>query len=153
MPVDQAALQSAQQYAQDHSEAWLTLRCLEALAELALVAGDADGCITHADQLLALASRGNLRELIGQAHRLRGLAWFAGNAYDSARQELTLALTQAGQIGCIRLAWQCHRALARAAAAFGDEADKNDSEARALHCQIVDSLRGSGLTANLEAAQ
>src|SRR5665647_681068 len=66
---DQAALQAAWQYAQDHSEAWLTLRCLEALAEWALANGDAEGCITQADQLLALASRGDLRELTGQAHR------------------------------------------------------------------------------------
>ena len=153
MPGDRAALQAAQQYAQDHSEAWLTLRCLEALAESALANGDAHGCITYADQLLSLASRGDLRELIGQAHRLRGLAWLAARAHETAWKELTLAVTVAEQIGRVRLAWECHRALARAAAALGDGNGKDNGEARAREIadQIVKNLRGSGLTANLEA--
>ena len=153
--IDRAALLTAAQYSQDHSEAWLTLRCLEALAESALANGDADGCITYADQLLALAARGDMRELIGQAHRLRGLAWLAVNAHESARTELALGLRLAEQIGRVRLAWQCHRALARAAAALGDEIGKNNSEARAraLADQMVDSLHGSGLTASLEVDQ
>lgn len=152
-PIDQAAMQAALQYSQDHSEAWLTLRCLEALAEVALVAGEADGCITRADQLLALAARGDMREMIGQAHRLRGLAWLAVNAYESAREELTLAVTLAEQIGHVRLACECHRALARAAAAFGDARSECSNQARAgeLAAQIVASLRGSGLTANWAA--
>lgn len=155
MPVDRAPLQAAQQYAQDHSEAWLTLRCLEALAELALAHGDADRCITYANQLLALAARGDMREMIGQAHRLRGLAWLAAHAYEAARQELTLAVTLAEQIGRIRLAWDCHCALARTAAARGDEEGREDrlARARALADQIADSLSGSGLTANWAAGQ
>lgn len=154
IPCDQAALQAARQYAQDHSEPWLTLRCLEALAELALANGDALGCITHADQLLSLASRGDLRELIGQAHRLRGVAWLAVNAYESAWKELTLAVMLAEQIGRVRLAWDCHSALAWVAAAVGDGAGKNNSEARArtIAEQIVTDLGGSGLTSNLTSA-
>jgi len=102
----------------------LTLRCLEVLAELALANGDVDGCITHADQLLALATRGDMRALVGQAHRLRGLAWLAVNAFESAQNELTLAVTLAEQTGRGRLAWECHGALARVAAALGDGAGK-----------------------------
>jgi tetratricopeptide (TPR) repeat protein len=153
LPCDRAALQAAQQYTQDHSEAWLTLRCLEALAELALANGDADGCFTQADQLLALASRGNLRELIGQAHRLRGLAWLHGKAYESARNELTLAVTLAEQIGCVRFAWACHGALARVAAALGDASGEGDqrASARVLAAQVAENLRGSSLISNLEA--
>ncbi|MHB1199599.1 MAG: AAA family ATPase [Polaromonas sp.] len=152
---DHAALQAAWQYAQDHGEAWLTLRCLEARAEWSLDNGDAQGCITHADRLLALASRGDLRELVGQAHRLRGLAWLAGKAYPSARKELTLALTLAERIGQIRLAWECHRALARVAAALGDAVGKSgsDARARALADQMTRNLYGSGLTSNLETDQ
>lgn len=155
IPCDRVALQAAWQHAQDHGEAWLALRCLEAFAELALATGDADECITYSDQLLALASRGDLRELIGQARRLRGLAWLAARAHESARTELTLALTLAEQIGCVRLTWECHRALARVAAALGDAAGKNDSEARArkLADQMTESLRGSGLISNLAAHQ
>jgi tetratricopeptide (TPR) repeat protein len=155
LPVDQAALQAALQYAQEHSEAWLTLRCLEALAELALARGDGAGCITHADQLLALAARGGLRELMGQAHRLRGLAQLAGNAYEAARRELTLALTLAEQIGRIRLAWDCQLALARTAAALGDAQGRDHqlARARALADQMAGSLAGSGLTADWAVGQ
>ncbi len=151
IPIDRAALQAALQYSQDHSEVWSALRCLEAFAELALANGDTDGCVTYADQLLALASRGELRELMGQAHRLHGLAWLAVNAYESARKELTLALTLAEQIGRIRLAWECHRALARVAAALGDGRGQNDRQARAraLVDQIAENLGGSGLMFNL----
>jgi tetratricopeptide (TPR) repeat protein len=146
---DEAALHAASQYAQDHSEAWLMLRCLEALAELALAQGDAQGCINYADQLLALATSGDLQEMIGQAHRLRGLAWLALNEYGSAQTELMLALTLAEQIGCVRLAWESHRALADIAVVRGDVSGKEISARRAheLAEQIAESLRGSGLAA------
>ena len=74
LPRNQAALQSALQYAQEHNEVWMTVRCLEVLAELALANGDTQACITYADQLLSLASHGDMREMMGQAQRLRGLA-------------------------------------------------------------------------------
>jgi hypothetical protein len=66
-----------------------------------------------------------------------------------------LALTLAEQIGCVRLAWEVHCALTRLAAARGDIRGKENSAARArvLAEQIVESLRGSGLTANFETEQ
>ena len=154
VPVGLAALQGALQYSQDHSETWLTLRCLQALAETALANGDADGCTRYADRLLALASSGNMRELIAQAHRLRGLACFAVDGYEPARKELIEALTLAQPIGKIRLAWDCHLALARVAAALGDANSEHDqlASASALAARIAENLRGSGLTSNLEAA-
>ena len=69
--------------------------------------------------------------MLAQAHRLRGLAWLAAGQHESAQQELTLALTLAEQIGQVRLAWECLRALARVAAARGDENSKAKHEARA----------------------
>lgn len=155
MACDQSALQAAWRYAQDHQEVWMTLRCLEALAESALARGDTHGCTTYADQLLALASRGDLRELMGAAHRLRGLARLTDHACESARQALTLAVTLAEDIGRIRLAWACHRALARVAAALGDQMAHNDSEGRAreLADRMVQGLGGSGLTVSLETGQ
>ena len=151
--VDLAALAGALQYAQDHSETWLSVRCLEALAETALSNSDADGCTRYADQLLALASSGNMRELIGKAHHLRGLASFAVDGYEPARRKLTQALTLAEQLGNIRLAWDCHLALARFAAALGDTNSELDqlASASALAAQIAENLHGSGLTSNLEA--
>jgi len=152
MDIDRAALQAALQYAQDHSEVWSTLRCLEAFAELMLVDGNTDECVNYADQLLALASHGELRELMGQAHRLRGLAWFAAHAYESACKALTQGLMLAQQIGRVRLALDCHLALARVAAARGDGGDQNDRQARALVDQMLKNLRGSELISNLEAS-
>ena len=154
VPVDLAALAGALQYAQDHSEIWLSLRCLEALAETALANGDADGCARYADQLLAAASSGNMRELIAQAHRLRGLASFAVDSYEAARHELTHSLTLAEQIGNVRLVWDCHLALARVAAALSDASSEHNqlASASALGTQIAENLRGSGLIFNLKAA-
>ena len=149
--IDQAAMQAALQYSQDHSEAWLTLRCLEALAELALASGDGDGCIRHADQLLALATRGDLKQQIAIACRLRGLAFLAVNANEAARTQLAQATTLAEQIGHLRLAWQCHRALARAAAALGGGTAESDEKAHMLAARIAQNLYQSGLTSNLEA--
>ena len=151
IPCDQTALQAAAQCSHEHSEAWLTLRCLEALAELALVNGDAHGCIVHADQLMALASGGDMRELVGQAHRLRGLAWLAVKAYEPARTELMRALTLAEQLGRIRLAWDCQIGLARLCAALGDAIGEKARRAiaRGLVAQITEHLHGSGLACNL----
>lgn len=150
-----STLQAALQYSQDYREEWLTLRCMEALAESALAEDDAQGCLIYAGQLLALASRGDMREMIGQAHRLRGLAWLAVNAYEAARKGLTQALVLAEQIGQVRLAWDCHLALARVAAAVGDpgESDDQRASARDLAAQITKNLQGSGLTSNLVALQ
>ena len=147
-PCEQTALQTAWQYAQDHSEAWMTLRCLEAQAEWALVHGDTHGCIAHAGQLLAMASGADMRELVAQAHFLCGLAWLAAKACDAACQELTLALHVSEQIGRVRLMWDCHQALARAAAAIGDERAKNKHQERAqeLATPMKENLRGTGLT-------
>ena len=152
---DLTALQAAAKYSHEHSEAWLTLRCLEALAELALVNGDAQGCIVHADQLMALASGGDMRELVGHAHRLRGLAWLAVKDYEPARTELMRALTLAEQLGRIRLEWECHLSLARIEVALGegDNGSAHRASADGLAARIADSLRGSGLASNWEAHQ
>ena len=149
---DNAALVAAYQYTDDHQERWMSLRCLEALAESALAQGDAAACVAYANQLSALASAGDLQEMQAQASYLRGKAALGGSAYESAHQELTLALSQAEKIGQIHLAWECHQALATVAAARGDAPAKagHDSRARALADGMMQSLNGSGLTADLE---
>ena len=155
IPCDLSRLQTALQDSTNHSEGWLTLRCLEAVAESALAEGDAQGCITHADQLLALASGGGMRALIGQAHGLRGRAMLAVDSYQAARKELTQAVMLAEQIGGVRLAWDCHWALAQVAATLGDRSDEADQRASvcALAAQIEENLRGSGLTSHWKADQ
>ncbi|WP_176491282.1 AAA family ATPase [Polaromonas sp. AET17H-212] len=155
VPGDRATLQAARQYAQEHNEGWLTLRCLEALAELALVEGDAQAGIKHARELLALASRGGMRELTGRAHCLLGRAWLAGKAYAAARKDLVEALGEAKGIGQIPLAWKCHRALAQVAAALGDAGAEDHQRACAdeIAARIALNLQGSRLTFNLTALQ
>ena len=148
---DQAALLAARQYTDDYQERWGLFRCLEALAEAALAQGDAAACLVYANQLSSLASAGALRKLQAKAGCLRGLAALGGGDCESAHQELALALSQAEEIGGVYLAWQCHLALSRVAAARGDRHGKtrHDSRARVLAEQMMASLNGSGLTADL----
>lgn len=147
-PVDPAALQAALRETQEHSEAWQTLRCLEALAESALAAGDAALCIGYADQLLSFAARGNLAEIVGRAHCLRGLAWLSADNAESARRDLLLAAASAERVGRVRLSWECHTALAQTAKALGDdiESDRRLACAGAIAAHVVQNLAGSGLT-------
>ena len=150
--IDQNALQAALDYAQAHNEGWMALPCLHALAQAALARGDAPGCLDFANQLLVLATRGGMKAIAGLAHRLRGLAQLALRAYGPAQFELALALDLAAQIGQIRLAWECHRALAQVCLALGDAGAKDDhlARSRVLADQISRSLDGSGLTSNLD---
>jgi tetratricopeptide (TPR) repeat protein/transcriptional regulator with XRE-family HTH domain len=147
-------LLAALKNAQTHHEAWMVLPCLNALAEATLALGDAPGCMVFANQLLMLAAKADMKAMAGQAHRLRGLAQLSVKAYGPAQDELGLALALAAQIGQIRLAWDCHQALAQVCLALGDDAGKNDHLARSrlLADQISRSLDGSGLTSNLDAA-
>ena len=158
---DQAALLEALQVARDHREVWLMLRCLEALAELALSDANAitrarrpaSAGTGYADQLLALAKRGALQELIGQAQRLRGMAALTAGDLGNAQQQFTLALKSAETVGRIRLVWDCHRALASIAATLGDAAGQKNhqTQAHALAACIALSLQGSGLASALPA--
>ena len=118
--VDCAGLEAALAEAQDHREGWLSVGCLEALAELALERGDALSARQHAENLLALARAGSLRELQVRAGRQLGLAWLALASCDTADAVLREALALAQQIGHARLALECHAALTQARAARGD---------------------------------
>ena len=64
------ALQAARQ----RHEAWLVPRCLEALAEAALAEGDRPAALAHADELQALAARGQMGDAAETARRLQQLA-------------------------------------------------------------------------------
>ena len=72
--VDRAALRSALQAARQRHEAWLVPRCLEALAEAALAEGDRPAALAHADELHALAARGQMGDAAETARRLQQLA-------------------------------------------------------------------------------
>lgn len=145
IPVDRESLQQAQRDAHEKKEVWLTLRCMEALAESALVSGDAQQCIAHADQLLALARTGDMREQIGRACRLRGLARLAMGDAASAVGDLTQAVQLAQQIGHLHLERDCHLALDRLEAIRGRGHGDKARRARAsrLGQQIAERDDGS----------
>lgn len=153
--ADEPGLRAACEYARQHRESWLTLRCLEALAELALHADDAQGCLGWSGDLMTLASGGGLRELVAQAHRLQGLARCALGEHRHAHEDLAAALAVAAQVGNVRLSWECHSALAEASEAAGDvvAARAHRSQARDRAAVIEQNLRGSGLAHRLAADQ
>lgn len=146
---DAAVLLSARQYCAEHQENWLALRCLDALAETAIARDDARGCLAHAEELLALAGRGDMRELMARGHRWRGIARLALGEHESAHGDMAQALKLAEGIGHVRLQLDCHQALARAAAAAGAPGDESAHRASvgALQERISLGLRGSGLAA------
>lgn len=97
----------------DNREHYQLTRCLEALAELALHHGNADTCLHHAGELLALAESSNIRELIAVAHRWRGEALIAKGEARAAVEELTTASRTAHETGRIRLIYDIERGLGR----------------------------------------
>lgn len=86
-------------------------------------------------------------EMLARAHRLRGLAWLAAGQQESAQSELLLVTTVAGQIGQVRFARECHRALANVGDVRGDETGKQRHEAHegSLAARMVEDMDGSGL--------
>ena len=108
-------------------------------------------CTAHADELLALAKSNGLQELIAQALRLRAMAALTTGDCGAARDQFALALRSAEAVGRVRLAWECHIALALIAAHLGDAAAQKNhqTQANALAARIAHSLEGSGLISAL----
>ena len=134
------------------AERYLSVRCLDGLAEIALAAGDASRCRAHADELLAIAEANGLRELEASARRWRGEAALAEKDYAPAQAELTRAAALADATGRVRLQLDTQAALARLCAAHGqsDAAQRHGERARAIGQAIEASLVGSGLAARLQ---
>ena len=148
---DLAALHATLEQTRASAERYLTVRCLDGLAEISLAAGDASACRRYADDLLAIAEANGLRELEASARRWRGEAALAEKAYAPAQAELTRAAALADATGRVRLQLDTHAALARLHAAQGqpDAAQRHRERAMALRQAIEASLVGSGLEARL----
>jgi tetratricopeptide (TPR) repeat protein len=148
LPVD---LQAARERARGASERYMLVRCLDALAEIALAAGDADRCRTYADELLAIAGPNGLDEIEAAARRWRGEALLSERAFEAARAELALAQSLADRIGRVRLQIDVQAALARASTALGEhpDAQRHQGRVRDLSRAIEASLGSSGLQARL----
>ena len=145
------ALEAAREQSQRTADRYMTTRCLEGLAELALAQGDARRCRAFADELLALAEPGGLRELEASARRWRGQALFAEKSHAAAQAELSQAAVLAEGVGRTRLQWDAEAALARVCAAKGQPkaAQRHQAKAHAIAATIAASLGTSGLEARL----
>jgi len=145
-PVLEAALDQSRRA----SERYMMTRCLEGLAEVALVQGDARRCRAFGDELLALAKPNGLRELEASARRWRGEALLA-------EQDNAAAMPNCrGGSPC-----RGHRPNA-ASVGYGDRAgssvrrpgrtrraERHQAKARAIAVAITASLGSFGLEARL----
>jgi tetratricopeptide (TPR) repeat protein/DNA-binding XRE family transcriptional regulator len=150
-PVDMPALQATLEQTRRTSERYMLVRCLDGLAEIALINGDASRCRTHADELLAIAESNGLRELEAVARRWRGEAMLVEKDGEAAQAELSRAAALAEDVGRVRLHMDTQSALARLLAAQGqrDAAQHHDARARAIAEAIEASLASSGIEARL----
>jgi tetratricopeptide (TPR) repeat protein len=133
------------------SERYLVVRCLDGLAEIALMAGDASSCRRYGEELLEIAVPSGLRELEAVARRWRGEALLAEKALPEARMELTRAAAISEAIGRVRLQMDVEAALARLGGLQGqrDAAKRHGAKAQATAETIEASLACSGLKAQL----
>ena len=145
------ALQATLEQTRRTSERYLMIRCMDALAEIALAAGDARRCRAYGDELLAIAEPNGLREIEAGARRWRGEALLAQKAYVQAQAELSRAAALAQDIGRVRLQLDVQAALARLHGAQGqsDAAQRHGAKARAIAKGVEKSLVSSGLEARL----
>ena len=129
------------------AERYLMVRCLEALAEIHLAAGDATASLAFADELLQLAEPAGLREMEATARRWRGEALLAQGKHAAAGQELCRAAELAEEIGRVRLAMDTSAALARLEQELrrADAARRHEARARAGAEAIASSLQACGL--------
>jgi tetratricopeptide (TPR) repeat protein/transcriptional regulator with XRE-family HTH domain len=129
------------------SERYLMVRCIEGLAEIALLAGDAGRCRACGDELLEIAESNGLRELQASARRWRGEALLAERDFAKAETELSRAAGQAQQIGRVRLQMDSELALARLYEVQRrcDAAEQHAATASRIAGEIKKSLASSGL--------
>ncbi len=151
---DVAALQARLEQTRSSAERYLMLRCLDALAEVALASGDTGRCRAYADEMLALALANGLREAEALARRWRGEALLAEQAYAPAEAELVSAAALADDIGRVRLQIDVHAALGRLWVAQGqhDAAQRHVERADGLMRAVEASLGGSGLALRLSSS-
>ena len=147
------ALEAARERSLRSADRYMTLRCLEALAEVAFTEGDAPRCRGCGDELLALAEANGLREIEGIARRWRGEALFAENAIAAAHAELSRAAALAQDVGRSRLMWDIESTLARVCAAQGESgaARHHETKAGGIAQAIKASVGASGLEVRLRA--
>jgi tetratricopeptide (TPR) repeat protein len=143
------ALQVTLEQTRRASERYMMVRCIDGLAEIALLAGNAGHCRALADDLLEIAAQNGLRELEASARRWRGESFLADRAFAPAESELSRAAILAQDIGRVRLQMDVEAALARLyeAQGHGDAAWVHGATASRIAGEIKKSLASSGLEA------
>ena len=150
-PVDEAGLQATLDQTRATSERYMMVRCLDGLAEIALVKGNLEKCYDYSDELLAIAKANGLGELEAVARRWRGEAMIVEKKYASAQKELSQAADLANATGRARLQMDIQVALTRLfdAQDLQDTAQQHGTTARAIADAIEKSLESTGLEAQL----
>ncbi len=146
-----AALETVLARTRGAAERYLMIPCLDALAEVALAAGDSQRCREFAGELLMLAELSGLREVAARARRWLGEVFLAEAAHNEAHAELSRAAALAQGVGRVRLQMDLELALARASVVCErqQEALLHERNARAIRERIESSLDSSGLEARL----
>jgi tetratricopeptide (TPR) repeat protein/transcriptional regulator with XRE-family HTH domain len=142
------ALEATLEQTRRASERYLMVRCLDGLAEIALMAGDANRCRAYGEELLEIAKLNKLRELEAGARRWRGEALLAEKAYLEAESELSRAAALAAEIGRVRLQMDAEDALARL---FGAQSQRELAQRHAAKArEIGEAVKKSAASSELE---
>ncbi len=151
LKIDRPALVTTLEQTRRTSERYMTVRCLDGLAEISLAEDDANRCRAYADELLAIAGSNGLRELDAVARRWRGEALLVEKDYAAAQAELSRAAMLAEDVGRVRLQMDTQAALARLLGEQGqrDATQRHGATARAIAQAIEKSLESSALEARL----
>ena len=104
-------MEKALEMAQDNGQGMHAALCLEGLAELSVARGEVGPAGRYAEELLAMAEKNGLWEMVALAHRWRGAALSAEGQFEDAEEALLQAAELAKEIGRVRLEWNIQEAL------------------------------------------
>lgn len=106
------SLKRAAQTAADWGQLKHRVRCLEGLAEWALLSGNPSLALEYANELLEFAESHGMREMEAQGYRWSCEAYMALGKFREAELAGQEALTLGNAIGRVRLLWDVHAAMA-----------------------------------------
>jgi tetratricopeptide (TPR) repeat protein len=104
-------LQEALEMARGNWQGLHVTQALEGLAELSLARGEVELASKYAGELLTMAEKKGMREMVARAYRWRGEVLLAWGQLKEAEKALKQANELASEIGRVRLEWDVHEAL------------------------------------------
>jgi tetratricopeptide (TPR) repeat protein len=144
-------LLEALEMARGNGQGLHAVQCLEGLAELYLARGEAGTAGRYAEELLAMAEKNGLREILARAHRWRGEALMAEGQFEYAEEVLKQAAELATEIGRVRLEWDIHKTLHQLYKTRGrdDLAGEHKEIVQSIVTQIGENLQQAEMRAGL----